>query len=448
MRASWIGSEERTDQMATQLESTGALERRLSLSVSMADIGQQVERRLREMSRTVRMPGFRPGKVPMKMVEQSYGAQVQSEVLGDAVNKAFTDAVTEHGLRIAGQPRIEPREVEEAAVAGFSAVFEVYPEVSLGDPASLSFERLQCSVGEAEVDKTLEILRKQRTQWDEAQRAAADGDRVTIDFAGKVDGVAFQGGTATEFPFVLGEGRMLPDFETGVRGAATGQAVTFPVAFPADYNAAELAGKTAEFEVTVRKVEGPRLPELNEAFARELGVADGDLSKLRADVRGNLEREVTQRLRNRNKAAVMDALPALAGIEVPKALVQAESQGLAERAREDFKQRGMDVKDMPIPPEAFTETAEKRVRIGLIVGEIVKSNSLQAKPEQLRQRIEEFAQSYENPGEVIRWYFSDRQRLAEVEALVVEQNVVDWALGKANVSDKPIEFDELMASNG
>jgi trigger factor len=223
--------------------------------------------------------------------------------------------------------------------------------------------------------------------------------------------------------------------------------VSFPVAFPADYNAQNLAGKTAEFEVTVRKIESPRLPELDAEFARQLGVADGDLEKLRADVRGNLEREVAQRLRNRNKAAVMESLPNLAQIEVPNALVQAESQTLAERAREDFKQRGMDVTNMPIPPEAFSETAGKRVRLGLIVGEIVKAHGLQAKPDQLRQRIEEFAQSYENPGEVIRWYFSDRDRLAEVEAVVVEQNVVDWAFAKATVTDKPIGFDELMASS-
>jgi trigger factor len=240
---------------------------------------------------------------------------------------------------------------------------------------------------------------------------------------------------------------MLADFETGVRGATDGQTVSFPVAFPADYNAQNLAGKTAEFEVTVRKIEAPRLPELDAEFARQLGVADGDLEKLRADVRGNLEREVAQRLRNRNKAAVMESLPNLAQIEVPNALVQAESQTLAERAREDFKQRGMDVTNMPIPPEAFTETAGKRVRLGLIVGEIVKAHGLQAKPDQLRQRIEEFAQSYENPGEVIRWYFSDRDRLAEVEAVVVEQNVVDWAFAKATVTDKPIGFDELMAAS-
>lgn len=432
--------------MATQLESTGALERRLSLSVSMADVAGQVERKLRDIARTARMPGFRPGKVPMKMIEQSYGSQVQAEVLGDAVSRAFSAAVEEHKLRIAGQPRIEPRQEAPEGEAGFTATFEVYPEVSLGDPSTLSLERPRCEVGEAEVDRTVEILRKQRVQWEPAGRAAADGDRVTIDFAGKLDGEAFDGGTATDFPFVLGEGRMLADFETGVRGAAAGDAKTFPVAFPADYQAQNLAGKTAEFDVTVKNVEAPRLPELDAEFAKQLGVADGSLETLRADVRRNLEREVSQRLRGRTKAAVMEALPKLAEVEVPRALVQAESQSLAERAREDFKQRGMDLKDMPIPPEAFAETAEKRVRLGLIVGEVVKSQGLQAKPDQLKKQIEEFAQSYENPGEVIRWYFSDRDRLAEVEALVVEQNVVDWVLSKAQVTDVPIGFEELMAA--
>jgi trigger factor len=435
------------DKMATQLESTGALERRLSLSVSMADIGAQVDRKLREMARTVRMPGFRPGKVPLKMIEQSYGPQVRAEVLGDAVSKAFSDGVSEHGLRIAGQPRIEPRDSGTEGEAGFTATFEVYPDVRLGDVSTLAVSRASCEVGEGEVDKTIEILRKQRTAWNPVERAAADGDRVTIDFVGTLDGVAFPGGTATDFPFTLGEGRMLSDFETGVRGAAPGDERTFPVAFPADYTAKELAGKTAEFKVTVKKVEAPELPALDAAFATALGVADGDLGKLRADVRANLEREVRQRVRTRVKSSVMEALPALAELELPKALLQAESESLAERAKADFKQRGIDVNAMPIPPDAFAETAGKRVRLGLIVAEIVKSQGLQAKPDQLRKQIEEFAASYENPAEVIRWYFSDRERLAEVEALVVEQNVVDWVLAKAQVTDAPVAFDELMAAN-
>ncbi|HMN64632.1 MAG: trigger factor [Burkholderiaceae bacterium] len=433
--------------MATQLETTGALERKLAMAVPVAEINRQVVERLRKLSRNVKMPGFRPGKVPMKMIEQSYGPQVHAEVLGDAVSKAFSDAVDEHKLRVAGQPRIETREGAAEHELGFTATFEVYPEVALGDPATLELERVSCQVGEAEVDKTVEILRKQRVTWAAADRAAQDGDRVTIDFVGTLDGVAFEGGSATEFPFVLGEGRMLPDFEAGVRGAGTGEKKTFPVAFPAEYGSVELAGKTAQFEVTIRKVEAPQLPQVDEAFARQLGVPDGDLARMRADIRANLEREVGQRVRSRNKAAVMEALTKLAAFELPKALVEAESRALGERAIEDLRQRGIDPKNMPpIPPDTFREQAERRVRLGLIVAEIVREHGLQAKPDQIRRQIEEFAQAYENPGEVVRHYFSDRNRLAEVEAIVVEQNVVDWALSKARVTDRALPFDELMSA--
>ncbi len=433
--------------MATQLETTGALERKLAMAVPVAEINRQVGERLRKLSRNVKMPGFRPGKVPMKMIEQSYGPQVHAEVLGDAVSKAFSDAVGEHKLRVAGQPRIEPREGAPEDELGFTATFEVYPEVALGDPATLEVERVSCEVGEAEVDRTIEILRKQRVTWTPAERAAQDGDRVTIDFVGTLDGVAFQGGSATAFPFVLGEGRMLPDFETGVRGAGAGEQKTFPVAFPADYGSTDLAGKTARFEVTIGKVEAPQLPALDEAFARQLGVPDGDLARMRADVRANLEREVGQRVRARNKAAAMESLLKLAAFELPAALVQSENQALGERALEDLKQRGMDPKALPpIPPEAFREQAERRVRLGLIVAEIVREHGLQAKPDQIRKQIEEFAQAYENPAEVVRYYFSDRNRLAEVEAIVVEQNVVEWALSKARVTDRALAFDDLMAA--
>jgi trigger factor len=432
--------------MATQLESTGALERRLSLSVPTTEVGRQVEQKLRNLSRTVRMPGFRPGKVPMKMIQQSYGPQVYAEVMGDAVSKAFNDAVTEHGLRIAGEPRIEPREEKDDDLAGFTATFEVYPEIALADPSTLEVDRAQCAVGEAEVDNTLGILRKQRAEWEAVERVAEDGDRVTIDFVGKLDGEAFAGGSAEDFPFTLGEGRMLQDFETGVRGARADEKRAFKVAFPEDYTAKELAGKTADFEVTVKKIEAPRLPEVDEAFARLLGVTDGDLGKLRADIRANLEREVAQRLRGRTKSSVMDALPKLAEIDLPSSLVNAEASSLAERALADLKSRGVDVKDLPVPKDAFTETASKRVRLGLLVAEIVKRHQLQAKPDQLRKQIEEFAQAYENPAEVVRYYFSDRQRLAEVEALVVEQNVVDWVLSKAKVNDLPLSFDDLMSA--
>ena len=276
--------------MATQLETIGSLQRRLTLSVPIADVDKEVGDRLRKLARTVKMSGFRPGKVPMRIIEQSYGPQVHAEVLGDAVSAAFSGAVDEHKLRVAGQPSIERHEAAPEGSLGFHATFEVYPDVVLGDVKSLAIERAQCTVGDAEIDKTLDVLRKQRVTWEEAARPAQDEDRVTIDFVGTLDGVAFDGGTATDFQFVLGQGRMLSDFETGTRGASAGEVRDFPVAFPADYSAAELAGKTAQFKVTVKKVEAPRLPALDEEFAKSLGVADGSVEKMRAEVRANLER--------------------------------------------------------------------------------------------------------------------------------------------------------------
>jgi len=432
--------------MSTVIEQSGGLERRIKMAVSAAEITRQVSQRLRELSRTVKMSGFRPGKVPLSMIERSYGAQVRSEVLGDAVSKVFNDVVNDHKLRVAGQPKIEPAESGTDGQMAFTALFEVYPEIVPGDVGTLEFERVQCSVGNAEIDNTIEVLRKQRTQWSEASgRAAASGDRATIDFSGSVDGVAFEGGTASDFAFVLGEGRMLPDFERGVAGMSVGDTRVFPVKFPADYGSKDLADKTADFEVTLKKLETGSLPEIDSAFVSQFGVPDGDVARLRDDIRRNLEREVTQRVRGLVKMSAMSALPALASFDLPKTLVDTESAALAERMKADLQSRGMDVRTMPIPADAFREQAEKRVRLGLLVGEIVRKESLQAKPDQIRKLIEEFAQAYENPPEIVRAYFSDRARLAEVEALVVEQNVVDWLLARAKVTDVAISFDDLMA---
>lgn len=434
--------------MAT-LETLGSLERRLSFTVAASEVDPQVAQRLRRIAQTARMPGFRPGKVPLKMIEQSYGPQTYAEVLGDAVSKKLSQAIDEHKLRVAGEPKIERQAAQQAADAdagalGFVATFEVFPEVSLGDPSQCTVQRFACEVTDAEVDRTIEVLRKQRVQWVPADRAAADGDRVTIDFVGTLDGTAFEGGSGSDFSFVLGEGKMLPDFENGVRGASAGQERRVPVAFPADYGSEQLAGKTAEFTITIKRVEAPQLPEVDAEFAKSLGVEDGSIERMRADVKSNLEREVRQRVRARTKAAAMDALPQLAQIDVPRSLVTAESQRMADSMREDLTKRGMDVKNMPIPADAFTEQADKRVRLGLIVGEIVRQKGLQPKPDQIRAQIEEFAQSYENPAEVIRWYFSDKSRLADVEAMVIEQNVVDWLLANARVEDRTLSFDELM----
>jgi trigger factor len=433
--------------MTTSVETLSGLERRLNFSVNSEDIAKQTKARLSQLSKTVKLAGFRPGKVPLSMVERNYGFQVQSEVLGDAVNKAFSEAVNGHALRIAGEPRVDRAEGEPAAgTLGFVATFEVYPQIALKDLSTLEAERFTATVGDADVEKTVNILRKQRATWSELARAVENNDRVTIDFKGTLVGEAFQGGSAEDFPFVPGEGRMLPDFEKGVIGMLAGATKSFDVAFPEDYGNKDLAGKTAQFAVTVKKVEMPVLPEVNEEFAKQLGVADGDISKLRGDIRNNLEREVAQRLRTRTKSAVMEVLPGVAEFDLPKALVETEQGRLAEQAKAELTNRGVDVKNIPVPLDAFTEQAQRRVRLGLIVGELVKTNSLQAKPDQIKKQIEEFAQAYENPGEVVRWYFSDKERLAEVEGMVLEQNVVDLVLSKAKVSDKALAFDELMAN--
>jgi trigger factor len=423
-----------------------ALERRIDMSVPLTEIDRDVEQRLKRMARTVRMAGFRPGKVPFKLVVQQYGPQARSEAVGEAVQKAFGEAVRERNLRVAGYPRIEPRQGEDAGQLQFSAVFEVYPEIALGDFSGRPIERAVLAVGEPEVDKTIEVLRKQRMVFVPADRPAADGDRVVVDFTGRTDEGVFPGGHATDYSIVLGAGTMLPDFESQLRGAGAGTSKTFDLTFPADYHAKDLAGKTATFEVAVKRIEAPQLPELNADFARALCIADGDLAKMRGEVRANLEREVKKRLGARVKDQVMRLILDANPIEVPMALVHAEAQQLVTNAKEDLKNRGVDPNQVPVEAAWFMEQATRRVKLGLVMAEMVKEKGLQARPEQVRALVQEMADSYENPAEVVRWYYSQPQQLAQAEALVIEQNVVDWVLANASVSDKDIAFDELMGT--
>ncbi|MBB3196404.1 trigger factor [Roseateles terrae] len=435
--------------MAVTVETLEKLERRITLTLAAADINSEVEARLKKLARTVKADGFRPGKVPMSFVAQRYGASVQYEVVNDKLGQAFSQAANEAKLRVAGMPRIEQKDGAAEGDLAFDATFEVYPEVKLGDLAEATVERVSAEVTEEAIDKTVEILRKQRRSF--AQRGAADvaadGDRVTIDFEGKIDGEPFAGGKADGFQFLLGEGQMLEAFEKAVRGMKSGESKTFPLAFPEDYHGKEVAGKEADFLVTVKKIEAQHLPEVNESFAKALGIKEGTVEALRADIKKNLEREVKFRVLARNKAAAMDALVAKAELDVPNALVEGEAERMVGNAREDLKKRGVkDADKAPIPAELFKDQAEKRVRLGLVVAELVRSNNLQAKPEQLQAHIEEISQSYEKPAEVVRWYLSDRERMAEVEAVVIENNVTDFVLGKAKVEDKQVPFDELMAN--
>ncbi|MGZ8254035.1 MAG: trigger factor [Burkholderiaceae bacterium] len=434
--------------MQQTVESLGALERRIDLTVPAEAIDKEVQTRLNKLARTVKMPGFRPGKVPLKMVAQTYGAQVQAEVMNDKVGEAFSSAVSANNLRVAGAPRLEPRAVEGTQDLTISATFEVYPEIALGDLTGVEVQRAMCAVGDAEVDRTLEIMRKQRATYEDVTRPAAVGDVVNVDFRGTQDGAPFDGGSASDFSFSLGQGRMLPEFEAAVPGMTAGESRTFPLTFPGDYTAKELAGKTVQFEVTLKKVQQAVLPPLDAQFAKSLGIADGNLEKMRTEIRTNLEREVTSRLRARTKDSVMNGLLTVASFEVPKSLVDSEKQRLAEMARNDLVSRGVSAQDSPLPLDLFAPQADRRVRLGLLLGELVRTNGLQPRPDQIRKLVEEMAQSYERPQEVINWYLSDRKRLGELENLALEDNVTTWVLERAKAVETPVAFDELMGHTG
>lgn len=436
--------------MAVTVETLEKLERKMTLTLPVSAIQSEVDSRLKRMARTVKMDGFRPGKVPMNVVAQRYGYSVHYEVMNDKVGEAFSQAANEAKLRVAGQPRISEKEGAPEGELAFDAIFEVYPEVKIGDLANAEVEKLTSEVSDEAIDKTVDILRKQRRTF--AQRAmdaaAQDGDRATIDFEGKIDGETFAGGKAEAFQFLVGEGQMLKEFEDAVRGMKSGESKTFPLSFPADYHGKDVAGKQADFMVTVKKIEAAHLPEVNEALAKSLGIADATVEGLRADIKKNLEREVKFRLLARNKNAVMDALVANSELDVPQAIVQAELERMVEGARADLKQRGIkDADKAPIPDDIFRPQAEKRVRLGLVVAELTRANNLFPTNEQVKAHVQELASSYEKPEDVVRWYFGDEKRMAEVESVVIENNVTDFVMGKAKVLEKAVAFDELMAQN-
>lgn len=432
--------------MQQNIESIGTLERRMDVSVAKTEIDAEVAQRLARLARETSMPGFRRGKVPVKMIAKTHGAQVQAEVLSDKVGRILSGALEQNRLRIAGRPQLEAKPDGDVAYQNFRATFEVYPEVPAIDATKLSVQRAVCPVGPAEVDKTIEVMRRQRGRFSAVTRAARDGDRVKIDYRGTIDGAAFDGGSASGFVFELGKGRMLPAFEEAVRGAEPGATRRFPLKFPDDYHGAAVAGKTAEFEITVLAVEERVLPALDADFVRSVGIADGSIDVLRTEVLSNVEREVGARLRARTRASVLEALAAAADFPLPKALVAAEQEQLQQMAHAEISARG----GSQFPEAAvFAAAAARRVRLSLIVGEVVRGQNLQARPDQVRKAIEAIARGYERPAEVVQWYLGDRERLAEVEASVVEDNVVDWVLQRAQVSEQPLVFDELMeASKG
>jgi len=436
--------------MAVNVETLEKLERKMTLTLPVTVIQTEIQSRLKRLAKTVKMDGFRPGKVPINVVAQRYGYSVHYEVMNDKVGEAFSSAANEAKLRVVGQPRITEKEGAPEGEISFDAVFEVFPEVKLGDVATAEVEKLACLVSDSAIDKTLDILRKQRRTFSQrAQDSAAQlTDRVTVDFVGNIDGEPFQGGKADDFQFILGDGQMLKEFEDATLGMKAGESKTFQLAFPADYHGKDVAGKTADFMVSVKKIEAAHLPEVSDALAKSLGIEDATVPGLRADIQRNLEREVKFRLLARNKAAALDALASVAELDLPNASVQSELQRLIEGARADLKQRGVkDADKAPIPEEIFRPQAERRVRLGLVVAELVRSNDLLARPEQIKAHIDELSASYEKPAEVVRWYYGDNKRMAEVEAIVIENNVTEFILARAKLTDKTIDFDDLMGQN-
>jgi trigger factor len=433
--------------MQSNLETLNSLERRLSIVVSMQEVNTEVANRLKRLSKSVKIHGFRPGKVPVKIVEQQYGGQVRQEVLGDTIQKSFGDAVREQNLRVAGLPKIEVQSGDETTEQfEYTATFEIYPEVELGDLTAISIEKPMVEVGDAEIDKTIEVLRKQRAVFEPVQRTAASGDQVKMDYRGTIGGEAFDGGTAEGNIVQLGEGRLLPDFENNVIGLSAGESKTFTMTFPEDYHGKEVAGKEAQFEITVEEVLEPRLPEIDAEFAKTLGIGDGDLEKMRSEIRANLEREVKRRTIAKVKDQVMKGLLDSTSIELPQALVEQEAERLAEQMKQDLQSRGLNTQNVPLPHEAFDEEARRRVQLGLIVSEVVSKHGLSAKPEQVKEVVEEQARAYEKPEEVRRWYYESPDRLREIESVVLESNLVEWVTGQAKVEDKPTAFDDLMGN--
>jgi len=427
--------------MQVSVENTSALERRMTIGVPAERIETEVNKRLQQTARKAKIPGFRPGKVPMSVIRQRYEDGARQEALGDLIQATFYEAVVEQKLNPAGAPSVEPKTFEKGKDLEYIATFEVFPEFSVAGFESVSVERLSADVADSDLDNMLEILRKQNVRYEAADRAAANEDQLTIDFVGKVDGEAFAGGSATGTQLVLGSGRMIPGFEDGLVGAKAGEERVLNLTFPEDYQNLELAGKAAEFTVTVTCVSAPTLPELNEAFFNQFGIKEATLEGFRTEVRKNMERELRQAIKSKVKNQVMDGLLAANPIEVPKALLENEVNRLRVQAVQQF---GGNIKPDQLPAELFEEQAKRRVELGLIVAEVVKQFDLKPDEARVRELIQEMASAYQEPEQVVAWYYKNEQQMNEVRSVVLEEQVVDTVLQKASVTDKAVSYEEAV----
>jgi trigger factor len=432
--------------MAAAVETISNLERRVTIKVPLASLEGEIRQRLIQISRTAKVAGFRPGKAPVGLVNQHYGDQVRDEVYSKAVETSFSETVEKNKLRVAGFPNIEHKPFAEAATEfEYVATFEVFPEVKLGDLSKLKIEKPSLEIAEADVDKTLDVLLKQRVSYEPVKRAAKKEDRVNVSLKASIDGQQVEDTAGRGMDLVLGEPGRMPEFDEGLVGGKAGETKAFDITYPADHNPAQLAGKKVTYEVTFNSISQPVLPKIDAAFAKSLGVEDGDVKKMRAEVKLSIEQEADKRVKARVKENVFQALAAEAKLELPQALIHAESNRLMQMTGQNLMQRGMAAKDIQLEPTMFTEQAKRSTALRLILSEIVNTNKLQSNADQVRAVIDVFANSYEKPQELVDWYYADVKRLDEPAALATEENVVNWVLEKAKVTAKKIKFDELMA---
>ncbi|WP_295627590.1 trigger factor [uncultured Nitrosomonas sp.] len=431
--------------MESNVENLGALERRFDISISLEKLQGEIDNRLRKMAKTTKFHGFRPGKVPLTIVKQMYGVQIQQDVINDAIHKEFTDTVKENNLKVVGYPRFENKLANEHdALYTVSATFEVYPEIILGDLSNQDVERFDVQVDEVDIDKTIDMISKQRVTYEPIDRAAIKGDRVKIDYHGVINGDDFAGGKANDVQLILGDGKFLKDFESSLIGMKAGNHKSFDVVFPQEYHGKDVAGKTVTFEVKMNELEAPILPTVDVEFAKSLGIPDGDLKKLREGIKKDLEREVHKRSRSKLKEQIMKAILETTQIEAPTVLVNQEMDRLLQNAKSDLEARGIKGSEISLKSELFKEKAEYRIKLGLILAELVKVHSIKNNPAHVRSIIENAAQSYENPEQVVKWHYASPERLQEAESLALEENIVDWALDQVKLINKTITFDELM----
>ena len=429
--------------MQVTVETVQGLERRMRVEIPEERVRGEVDKRLGDLARSVRIPGFRPGKVPVGIVARRYGRQVRDEVVGEIVEESFVDALRQERLRPAATPRIAPLESEAGAGVRYTATFDVFPDVSLPSIESIEIARPSAAVADEDVDRVMERLRSQYRTWKAVERAATPSDRVVVDFEGFVDGEPFEGGSATELPVPLDEEGMIDGFEDGLAGVRPGEGRTLELTFPQGYPE-HLAGKAVTFDVKVHRVEEPVLPDLDDAFAERLGVGDGGIEALRGEVRANLERELAGALDATTKDRVMEALFTSGEIELPESMVREEAERAMARRQEAIRRAGIDPERFDLAPDMFEKQARRHVTVGLLVAEIVKEHRIEPDPERVRARIETIASTSQEPEKVVEWYYSGRDRLSEIESLVVEDQVVDWILERARVTEEPASFDRIM----